>query len=401
MTAPSTQHFLLITYEYPPVGGGTGKAVQATARELARMGVEVTILTSRFRGQPAESRDDGARVLRLPVLRRHLNYATALEVLSFALSGWWAARGLSLRLSPDLTVAYFTIPCGVVAARIARLGGRPFVTFLRGQDVPGYPETPPWMHVLAWPLTRRLWRRSAAIIANSRWLAELARQADGNLRPSVVANGVDLERYRPNVEREARANGGPRFLYVGRLIRSKRLRELLEAWRRLQGGRRASWELHLVGFGPERRRLEQIVRQGGLEATVLLRGRLEEPSLVEALQEADVFVNPSAGEGLPNAVLEAMACGLPLVLSDIGPHRELVEAGAGALLCDTTRPEALAEGLIALGEDPERRARLGRASRAAAESAFGWPTVARRLMELLASTSRGMRSEASGRRQPP
>jgi glycosyltransferase involved in cell wall biosynthesis len=358
-----------------------------TARWLARRGLEVAVLTSGFRGLAAEACVESVRVVRIPVWRRFVNYASAVEVLTFAASGLARGGNVARGFRPDLCLAYHTIPSALVAWRVERRTGAPFLTLLRGQDVPGYPETPMWMHRLAWPLTRFLWKRSRRVIANSEGLAALARRSAPWLDVRVVRNGVDLELYRPAAPNARLPGDALRALYAGRLIRKKRLRELLEAWASVlpKLGERA--ELGLAGYGPDRPALEAIVAERGIGETVRFLGRLDEPQVVAALQRADVFVNPSEGEGLPNAVLEAMACGLPTVLSDIEPHRELIGPEEAGLFCDGS-PASMARAIERLLSDEALRRRLGEAARRRVEREFGWEEATRRLVELFPSSNR-------------
>lgn len=377
MSAP--KKILLITYEYPPLGGGTGKAARNTAIHLARMGYEASILTSAFEDLPREEMDLGVRVVRIPVKRRYLNYANAVEVLSFAGSGVLRAAKLAETFRPDLCLAYHTIPSGIVAWRIARRMGVPYFALLRGQDVPGYPEMKPWMHALAWPVTSFLWKRALRVVANSEGLADLAHRSAPDLRIDVVRNGIDLDLYCPPAGGRAR-RAGMRVLYTGRLVRKKRIRELVEAFAILRRNHPDS-ELLIAGFGPEREPLEALAAERGVADRVRFLGRLDEAAIVEALQSADIFVNPSEGEGLPNAVLEAMACALPVVLSDIGPHRELIGDGEAGLLCNGDAP-SIAEALGRLAASPEMRERMGAAARQIVEREFGWSEMTKRLVEL-------------------
>lgn len=386
---------LIVTYEFPPVGGGTGKAARNIGREIAATGREVVVLTSGFRGLPARERIDGMDVVRLPVPRRHLNYANALEVLAFAASGILFGRRRLGGFRPDATLAFMTIPCGPVAEWIRRRDGAPYATLLRGQDVPGYPEMKPLLHALAWPVTRAIWNRSARVAANSEGLAELARASAPRFDVAVVRNGVDAGLYLPREEPPAASSGGPRPLravYVGRLVRKKRIRELVRAValaraRLAEAGPDAPGiELNVVGFGPERGPLEALARELGVADAVRFAGRLDEPGVVAALRDADVFVNPSEGEGLPNAALEAMSCGLAVVLSDIGPHRELVAATESepeaGLLRDGGSPEALAGALVELALDRAEAGRLGAAARRRVLDRFDWAAAARGCLAL-------------------
>lgn len=369
---------LLITYEYPPVGGGTGKAAMNTARALARLGHEPAILTSRFKSQAAEERDGDVAIYRIPVLRRHVNYASAVEVLSFAASGLWYAKRIASRFLPDLTLAYLTIPCAIVSRRFQSLCGAPYFALLRGQDVPGYPQPSRRMHAMAWPVTSRLWRGAARVVANSDGLADLAREAAPWLKVGVVRNGIDLDLYRP-APRTARP---ARSLYVGRLVRHKRLRELILAWADARPKLPAGAELAFAGHGPERPILEKLAIDLGLDDSVRFLGRLDEPQVIQALQSSNLFINLSEGEGLPNAVIEAMACGLPTLLSDIPPHRELITDGVEGALVPGDDVSAISGALTRLlNADPSLEA-MGRAARAKVERDFGWDAATRRLADL-------------------
>jgi glycosyltransferase involved in cell wall biosynthesis len=376
------RRILLVTYEYPPVGGGMGKAARAIGRALLRRGYDVAVLTSRFRGQPRDERHtDGLRVLRIPVLRRHINYASAAEVLSFAASGALHAGWVKRRFRPTACVAFLTIPSGFVAEVLRLTGGPPWIDLLRGQDVPGYPDTPRWMHRLAWPVTWTLWHRAAHVVANSEGLAALAHESDAKLPIRIMPNGIDVERYVPPAK--GRFERTVRVLYAGRLVRFKGLRNLIEAWRLVARGTRMPAELWIAGHGPERPVLEALAEQAGLANSVRFLGRLEEDKLIRALQRADIFVNPSEGEGMPNAVLEAMACGLPVVLSDIAPHREMLVGGRGGVLCDATRPQAIARALLDVMDDRETRLHLGEEAREIVRTHFSWDQAVETLDGLL------------------
>lgn len=374
---------LLATYEYPPLGGGTGKAAMNTALWLTRMGFDVAVLTSAFENLPREERTNGFTVFRIPVLRRHLNYANALDVLSFAASGLFHHSRITNNFAPDLVLAYHTVPSAIIAWRIASALGIPFVTLLRGQDVPGYPEVSLWMHRLAWPLTDSLWKRSSRVIANSEGLAALAHESSPALRIDVVHNGIDLDLYKP-AEKSSRAESAiTRVIYTGRLIRKKRVRELVEAWGILNPEFKGKAELLIAGFGPEREKLESLAADLHVADSVRFLGRLDEPGVIAALRSADIFVNPSEGEGLPNAVLEAMASGLAVVLSDIEPHRELLSRGEAGLLCGDARPNQIADALKSLLYSAERRRAMGSEARRIVEKEFSWEQATRKLVQLL------------------
>ena len=143
----------------------------------------------------------------------------------------------------------------------------------------------------------------------------------------VVPNGVDVDRIDralEGVERGPRT--GFRVVSVNRLIPLKHPHTTVTAFTRM---RKAGDELVMVGDGPMRYQLEDRIQHEGLVRTVLLRGVIPRDEVYRQLGTADVFISTSAGEGLPVALLEAMACGVPVVVTDIPPHREVARSAHG------------------------------------------------------------------------
>ncbi len=366
---------LLISYEYPPLGGGLGKAVRQTALELDKLGHEVAILTSRFGDLPSVDSDGPLRVTRIPVLRRHANHARLVDVLSFGVAGVLMSRRRLRDFRPDVILAYLTVPSGVVGAWLSRRWGVPLLTLLRGTDVPGHRELDPWMHQAASPLIRWIWRQSTQVISNSESMARQAESAVEGLSVSTVHNGVDLERYCPP-ESGRRTAGPVRVLYAGRLVKVKRIDALIRAWAEVVRKSQLPIVLDLAGFGPELDILERQVFELGLGDSVRFLGYLDEERMIQAYQEASIFVSFSRDEGLPNSVLEAMACGLPLVLSNIGPHREILADSGAGVLSDADDPDSLESSLLKMIHSPEERALMGRLGRTSVESRFSWKRTA-------------------------
>jgi glycosyltransferase involved in cell wall biosynthesis len=164
----------------------------------------------------------------------------------------------------------------------------------------------------------------------------------------VVPNGVRL---RPPARRSHR--DVLEIVCVANLIAYKGHATLIEALRRLP---EEGWRLRIVGDGPERATLEAKIAADGLGSRVTLLGRRDDVDAI--LDTSDLLVLPSYSEGLPNAVMEAMACGLPVVASDVGGTGSLLGSGAG-LLVPPRDPEALAAALTRMIEDPALRAGSG------------------------------------------
>ncbi len=170
------------------------------------------------------------------------------------------------------------------------------------------------------------------------------------VRPSVYANLGDPP------------TGRPRILCVARLVAGKGQEQLLEALAMLCG-RGIDAELELVGDGPNRASLEELGAKLELRDRVVFTGSVAQDVIPRHYQAATAFCLPSFGEGVPTVLMEAMACGRPVVATAVGGVSELVRDGETGILVSPARPDRLADALQALLEDPTLRRRLGEAGR--------------------------------------
>jgi glycosyltransferase involved in cell wall biosynthesis len=186
----------------------------------------------------------------------------------------------------------------------------------------------------------------------------------------VIANGVDARQFQPGARR---GNGSFRIACVGRLIFNKGPQFLIEAAPEvLQAHPEA--EFVLVGDGPLRARLEERARELRIGHRVDFLGSRSDVAAI--LQGCDVLVRPSLLEGMPLAVLEAMACGLPVVATPVAGTSELVRDGENGLLVRPADPGALAGAILRLMEDEPLREAQGRRGRRLVERGHSWDAVA-------------------------
>jgi glycosyltransferase involved in cell wall biosynthesis len=174
----------------------------------------------------------------------------------------------------------------------------------------------------------------------------LRRQIEANgIRASfrVVPNAVDTELFSPAPASKARGTGRARLIAVAALHVKKGLSDLLEALGRLAGQRR-DFVLDLVGAGPCREEYVSLVRRLGIADMVVFHGLQPRPAVASLMQQADFLVLPSLTENLPVAVIEAMACGLPVVATRVGGVPELVDERTG-LLVEAGSPRGLCRGV--------------------------------------------------------
>jgi teichuronic acid biosynthesis glycosyltransferase TuaC len=232
----------------------------------------------------------------------------------------WRREGFDF----DLIDSHFFYPDGVAAALIARRLGVPFTVTGRGTDLNLYPR-------MAWP---RRWIRHAAhradglITVCEALKAPLVELGEPPERVNVLRNGVDLQRFRPLDRAAARQRfgiDGPSLASVGHLIERKGHDFVIRALAQLPG-----WRLFIAGDGPERARLEALAAAGGVADRVTFLGRRNQDELVQLYNAVDMLVLASDREGWANVLLEAMACGTPVVATRIWGTPEVVatpEAG--------------------------------------------------------------------------
>jgi glycosyltransferase involved in cell wall biosynthesis len=367
----------LINYEFPPLGGGAGNATRYIARELAALGHDVTVLTTAFGRLPRREEREGYTVRRVRAIRRRRNRSTPLEMISFTFSAIGTALRLARRERPDASIAFFGIPSGPVSLALKGVYGVPYIVSLRGGDVPGFqPYDLALYHRLTKPLIRFIWRCSAAVVANSAGLRDLAMNTAPELPIPIIPNGIDVDQFLPanRLNREP----PPRLLFVGRLTRQKGLVYLLEALVMLD----APYALAIAGDGDQRAALETRAAELGIGDRIHFAGWCSREEIINHYAAADVFVFPSLDEGMSNAVLEAMACGLPIVATDIPGNAELVVEGKNGYLIPPRDSEALAERLQRLMLSPALREKMGRESRLSSK-AYSWDKVAETYASLI------------------
>jgi glycosyltransferase involved in cell wall biosynthesis len=200
----------------------------------------------------------------------------------------------------------------------------------------------------------------------------------------IVPNGLEWERYRTLPKRgEFRSKWGigdaPVVLFLGRLHFKKGLDLLVPAF---QTVRQAVPNAQLVIAGHENDDYGQQVRgwvsERGLDSAVHFVGPLQGADVVQAYVDADVFALPSYTENFGMTVIEAMACSLPVVISDrVNIHHEISESGAG--LVTRCEVDEVASGLLTLLSDPDRRRTMGTAGRQTVQARFSWPNIVQAL----------------------
>jgi N-acetyl-alpha-D-glucosaminyl L-malate synthase BshA len=257
------------------------------------------------------------------------------------------------------------------------------VTTLHGTDITLVGKDPSYL-----PLTRFAIAASDAITVPSRWLADTTRRTlelpDGH-PIDVVPNFVDLDRFHPARRATADRSGRPPVLiHVSNFRPLKRVGDVIAVFARVRAGGPA--RLRLVGDGPERALAVAELERLGLTADVELVG--EPTDLPGVLADADLFLLPSETESFGLAALEALACGVPVIASDVGGLPEVVRDGEVGFLCPLGDVAGMAARARRLLDEPGLRREMAAAARRRAETLFrpepaieGYLRVYRRAVE--------------------
>ena len=302
--------------------------------------------------------------------------------------GWWYFLGIRRtaealhRAQPfDVILATWAYPDVFGAALLARRLGRPLVAKVHGSDIHVAARGALRRRLIAWGL-----RQARAVVAVSEPLKEaMVGLGVDPARIILIPNGVDRERFRSKGRREARAAlglppGGRRVIFVGNLEPVKGPDVLLAALRRLPDDVRVSF----VGDGTMRERLRAAADAAGLDGRVQFAGRRPHAEIPLWLCAADVVCMPSRSEGCPNALLEALACGRPVVASRVGGIPALLRDPSLGVLVPAGDPAALAAALRSSLEDAWSPEQIRRAV-----ADRGWTQSAERLAEVLAAAGNG------------
>lgn len=327
---------------------------------------EVTVLAPHAAGAAVEEEWDGVRVHRYRyapaswetlandggmVANLKRNRLKWLLVPGFLLAQAWTARRLVKRGAVDIIHVHWLIPQGLVMLLLRTSGcSTPYLVTSHGADL--YSLRGKWTRVLK----RRVAAGAAAMtVVSSAMVEEVQHLGMHPKRLEVLPMGVDLERrFLPGQAAERRKD---RLLFVGRLVPKKGLTHLLDALPQVLAQRPAT-TLAIAGFGPEESALRAQVQRLGLAAHVEFLGAKPQSELPGLYRGASLFVAPfvrdAAGdqEGLPVALMEALACGCPVVAGDVAGIQDLLGPASRDIRVDPHDSAALAAAILQALDDP-------------------------------------------------
>lgn len=359
--------FVVPCYPYPVVGGLEWQAHQL-AKTLVKIGVKVTVMSTKF--VPQQSKFELVEGVPVHRIRWVSNKTFRFLITPFAIL-WFLYR---TRRYYDVIHLHQHSWFGLFTIIASRIFSKPILTKLPNVGSLGISGM---LTQYCGQLRRRILICSDAIVAMSKdSVRELIYIKFPLSRVVGVPNGVIIDSEFVGYERNSSGTSIPiKCVFVGRLSEEKRVITLLRAWTVVQARHGPRATLQIWGEGPLEKELKQNCRDLGLCDTVIFNGFV--PSVKQHLPHMDVFVLPSIAEGNPNACLEAMVAGLPIVATKVGGIPMLVGPEGVQLLFEIDDAEGLAERLCMLIERAEIRSKLGMLMRERAKSFFDMNMIAK------------------------
>ena len=348
---------LTLCYEYPPLGGGAGRAAKTVAEGLAARGHAVRFQTGGMPHLPKFERIGGVDVYRTNSFRKREEACGVFEMGLFVLTSFLPTLRHLRTWKPEVIHAHLAVPTGALAFAVSRITGIPYVITAHLGDVPGaVPEQTDHLFARLGPFIRPIWKNAARISAVSEFVRQLAAQSYRR-EITTIFNPIDLT----NCPTSLIQVGQPiRLISVGRFNPQKNFPFLIETLASIAD---LDWQLTMVGDGAEMETVRAAVARHGLEKRVSLPGWRDAAEVETLLASADIFLMPSTVEGLSLAAIEALKHGLTLIGSDIGGLHDVIDDRVNGLRFPVNDCSRFAECLRTLLGQPAAILRMKNSSR--------------------------------------
>ncbi|MBA7658017.1 D-inositol-3-phosphate glycosyltransferase [subsurface metagenome] len=367
---------LMLNYEFPPIGGGAANAHRCLLKQYTGSSdLKVDVLTSAPKpGFLKESFADNINIYKVGLHKKELHFWRKIEIIEWLFKAKSHYRKLLRENDYDLAHAFFGFPTGWLCYRTA--DKLPYIISLRGSDVPGEHARLKLDYKILGPVFKVIWKKSAVLVTPSEGLKDRALKFLPSVAIDVIPNGVELERFGP--AETAQEPQVLRLLTVGRLSVTKRVKILIDAIEILH---REGCEVHftIVGGGQLLQKLKQIVSEKNLANIIEFTGRIDAEDMPKVYRQNDIFISASMQEGMSNAMLEAMASGLPLITTRCEGAEELIVDNG--IVTEDANPEEIAKAVRKIADDRWLREQMSIAARSRAEK-FTWDSVAEKYLAL-------------------
>lgn len=373
------KRILFINYDFPPLGGGSGNAMFYLLKEFSQLSeLSVTaVAASPTNQEQIINFSPQVKIHQLPIGNKldNLHQQTIWNLILYSFRLFKFLKKELGQNNYSLNFTYFTYPCGLISFLFKNKV--PYILFLRGSDVPFHNKKNFLLDALFLKhVAKFIWRHAYKVIANSYWLKNEAHLIAPRQTIAVIPNGVNLEIFHPSSPQE---KNGFQILSVTRLIKIKGIKYLLDGFALFHKKYPLS-RLIIAGSGPQEHYLKKLAARLNISQSAIFLPHLSHQQLPQLYQVTDVFISPSFNEGMSNALLEAMACSLPIISTDTGDVRQLLEKNV--IIVPAKNGPAICQALEQLYLNKNQYQQMALASRQQAEK-LSWQRIAQQYLNLL------------------
>lgn len=309
---------LMLNYEFPPIGGGASPVSYDIGRGLAECGHKITVVTMAYGDLPLHEVKDGMDIYRVKCWRTQKMVCHPWEQATYIIAAIrFIKKNLVVR-DFDICYTHFIIPTGVISWWLKSKYQLPYVITTHGSDVIGHNNK---RFKLLYFLVKKPWcsivRNASSVVSPSVYLIDLMRRTEKDGHYDLIQNGIDTNFFVKEEDKKRK------ILVMCRLQETKNVQCIVKALSKVD---LMGWVVDIVGDGPYKENLKKLVKEYHLESWVHLSGWITNKSKehLKVLQESAIYISASRVENCPTSVLEAIACGSHVILSDIPAHRQLM-----------------------------------------------------------------------------
>ncbi|HEY3386800.1 MAG TPA: glycosyltransferase family 4 protein [Saprospiraceae bacterium] len=366
-------HLLILTIEYPPVGGGASPVIHEINRRFIRKGHKVSVITMAVKGLEEHVVQDGIDVYNIKCSRIHKHMSNIWEHISFIVAAKKFLRAFIPKQQIDFCFTHFLLPSGILAKWLYTKYNIPYTLTTHGSDIPGFnPDRFRMVHWFTPPLIRSIVQSSVAVIAPSKFIFNLILQVRGIQEEKLVhiTNGVDTDYYQPGEKK-------PIVLSTGRLLERKGFQYLIDA----VADESFPFVVHICGDGPMMKTLREKAAKS--KTSIVFHGWMNNKSdeYLKLLSEASFFVLVSAKENASISLLEGLSAGCVVITSNVSGCPETV--GSAGICIPPADAHTLRAVLKDLTTSPDKAAKFMKEGRERAIKHFAWNKISDQYLSLI------------------
>ena len=367
---------LMLNHEFPPLGGGGAYACRNILKQFAEhKDITVDVIISHAETKTVtEKFADNITLYKVGLNKKDIQRWKRTELIAWIIKAYKLQKHLISENDYDLAHAFFGFPAGILTWRTS--AKVPYIISLRGSDVPGINVRFSLDYKILGPIFKRIWKTSSALYACSHGLRQRALNFAPHANIGVIPNGVELDRFTPResgLDKESL-----KLLTVGRLSSSKRIDLLIEAVQIIRN-KIPDVTMTIAGSGGLYKKLDQLVKNENLQNHIKMPGTVDAENMPGLYRQHDIFVTATAQEGMSNAMLEAMASGLPVITTRCEGVEELI--ADNGIIVEQPNSKAIAEAINQAVRDEQGYKAMCLAARKKAEQ-FTWEKAAEQYLKI-------------------